>query len=900
MSVSALWAKKAKEGAYWLPLDVHLKDTAEVARKLWREWLPESTKRIIADSIGGDMQEAEKLFIFLAAAHDIGKATPVFQATRTYQNVDLDQRVYEELIKNNFKVKNTRKEYASYADTPHGLASQLLLENAKELNLGEANLNTNAAVILGAHHGKPPDRGYRCVLNSYKQNFGRGVVAWADAQHRLIQLALEYSGYVSLDLIPRPTMVGQVLLSGLIVVADWIASNEKIYQLISLEYSKPVDIETRLHDGWGELDFPQKWFPYLTNNYRDLYAKRFPNEIKEPREMQKAALELAISIEKPGIMVIEAPMGSGKTEAALVVAEVFRDKADSGGVFFALPTQATSNGIFPRLKEWMENLDFELDEKHSINLVHGKAQFHKGFLKLFEGQTEISGDDDEESVAIVHQWFNGRKKGLLADFVVGTIDQLLLMALKQKHVMLRHLGLAGKIVVIDECHAYDAYMSQYLLRALEWLGAYKVPVIVLSATLPIDKRREVVCAYLRNKSITGKWAQSLDYPLITYSDEGIVNHYVIEHKEAQRIVNFEQLPFTTVVDKLEELLSDGGYAGVIMNTVHRAQDMARKLREKFDTDTIKLIHSRFIAADRIVKEDYLRSVLGKESPRSGKLIVVGTQVLEQSLDIDFDVLITDIAPMDLLLQRIGRLHRHNHKRPCRLKNPTCFITGMDGEGFDKGIDVVYDKHLLIRTRDLLDRLAKKTISLPKDISRLVNQTYEKITPAPPEQTKWEARIREKEQRAGKFRMDPPLVESNFTIENWLNTYVDDKHGDASVRDSHEVVDVLVIKKTASFFSMINGKELPIAELEDELAKELACQSVSLPRQFSGIDTIKELRDIADTQISIWQASPWITGELFLVFNEKGAANLCGNKVMYSSQDGLYIDSNRKQYDEKEY
>ena len=161
-------------------------------------------------------------------------------------------------------------------------------------------------------------------------------------------------------------------------------------------------------------------------------------------------------------------MGAGKTEAALVCAEILAAKTKRTGVFFALPTQATSDGIFPRLLDWIKNLD--TDSVHAIELAHGKAQFNEDYqaLRLFGGDANV-GEDEDDGV-IVHQWFGGPKKTLLADFVAGTIDQLLLAALKQKHVMLRHLGLAGKVVVIDECHAYDAYMGQYLYRALNWLG----------------------------------------------------------------------------------------------------------------------------------------------------------------------------------------------------------------------------------------------------------------------------------------------------------------------------------------------------------------------------------------------------------------------------------------------
>ena len=893
MCVSVLWAKKSKEGSYWLPLTVHLKDTAEVAKKLWSKWVPENVKQVIAASIGGSVHDAKMFFIFLAMAHDIGKATPVFQAKRNFKTPDLDKRIYERLLQGGFKVKENREEYSEYEKTPHALASQLLLEESKNLGLSDANLCRNAAVILGAHHGKPPNDGYPEVLGSYRIYFGCGVKAWINAQRELIRLALEHGGYKSLADVPRPTVPGQVLLSGLLIMADWIASDENKFPLVPLDCPSKIDSVKRAQDGWEQLNLPDRWIPFNIRYDEGLYRDRF-HHFSTPNEMQKAALQAANIISKPGIMVIEAPMGLGKTEAALVVAEIFRDKNDSGGVFFALPTQATSDGIFPRLQAWIENLDFDSDEKHSINLVHGKAQFNDEFTKLmlFDGKADVSWDDEEDRAAFVHQWFNGRKKALLADFATGTIDQLLLMALKQKHVMLRHLGLAGKVVIIDECHAYDAYMSQYLKTALKWLGVYGVPVIVLSATLPVDTRREVVCAYLGKEKITGEWAQSHAYPLITYTDDGEVKYHKVKSDEKKLIVKVERLALSDAADRLDDLLSDGGCAGVIMNTVQRAQDMARALRQRFGEDKVRLIHSRFIATDRLATEKELRDVLGRKGARPYKLIVVGTQVLEQSLDIDFDVIVTDVAPMDLLLQRIGRLHRHERIRPEKLRDPICLVTGIDGDGFDKGIDSVYSKHLLMRTRDLLDLDNRRTVSIPEEIADLVNAAYDKNVEPTKEKEEWEKAIRDSERKAETFRMGIPMEKPDKTIVNWLCINVGDdasgKRGDAAVRDSYDSVEVLVVKESCGEFSMMDGTRLPKTELDDELAKQLARQKVALPRMLSHQGTIEELENITRKNAPFWQNSPWISGELFLILDNNNSSTLCGHKLIYTRSDGLRI------------
>ena len=214
-------------------------------------------------------------------------------------------------------------------------------------------------------------------------------------------------------------------------------------------------------------------------------------------------------------------MGIGKTEAALSGVEELIYKKELSGLFFGLPTQATSNGMFKRVEDWLNSLAEENNERLSIHLVHGKAALNEDFAKLSQN---IDQDSPESGGALtVNQWFSGRKKTSLDDFVIGTCDQFLLVSLKQKHLALRHLGFSGKVVVLDEVHAYDSYMSNYLYMSLEWMGAYNIPVIILSATLPIERRIEMLRAYMRGRGL--KWRkvnktndlESSAYPSIIYS-----------------------------------------------------------------------------------------------------------------------------------------------------------------------------------------------------------------------------------------------------------------------------------------------------------------------------------------------------------------------------------------------
>lgn len=913
----SLWAKKSKDGRLlWLPLVIHMSDSASVAKKLWNRWLPHGVKQVLAS--GGDEDLAAKLFIFLAAVHDLGKATPVFQSKQSYPPCrDLDERILEKLAASGLPMRSHR-EFKQATETPHALASQILLE--------QAGCARNIAVIPGAHHGKPPS--YDMLINHgigvYGFNYHleyEGKEAWTAVTQELIGFALNMAGFSSIEDLPIPNMEAQVLLSGLLVMTDWIASNERYFPYIRLEDKlQHHSTHTRIQFAWEQLALPYPWDAGNVWMSLDLYRERFAFV---PNELQSAAVQTAAGIHSSGIIVLEAPMGAGKTEAALACAEILAAKTKRSGVFFALPTQATSDGIFPRLLDWIRNLDS--DSAHAIELAHGKAQFNEEYqtLKLFGGSANVGEDEDDE--VIVHQWFGGTKKTLLADFVAGTIDQLLLAALKQKHVMLRHLGLAGKVVIIDECHAYDAYMGQYLYRALNWLGAYQVPVIVLSATLPASKRQAVVNAYLNSKSNPNcqnsqsdplgrstfrpvqplEWTVSRNYPLITYTDGGLVRQKVVSTNGVSMEVLLDYIGEDELVDRLDALLSDGGCAGVMVNTVKRAQHLTRKLRDRFGEETVRLLHSRFLAPDRAQKELELIRELGKpgeDRKRPEKRIIVGTQVLEQSLDIDFDILFTDICPMDLLLQRIGRLHRHQRTRPEKLKVALCLIMGVDGEAFEAGTATVYDDYLLLRTKALLPH----RLILPEDIPQLVQDTYddERHLFSEPSgyqeaKRKRDKVIADKKESAGKFQIDPPWPEPWQNLASWLDTDVSDRRGEAAVRDTDESLEVLLVQeKDGGRLYLLpwveDGREIPRNEMPDaNCAQAIARQSVRLPPELCKpwmIDkTIEELERLNIERLPEWQKSHWLKGGLALILDEKYSARLCGYRLTYDQEYGLIYE-----------
>ncbi|NLU36778.1 MAG: CRISPR-associated helicase Cas3' [Clostridiales bacterium] len=913
-AAQSIWAKKSSRhgNMLWLPLCVHMADAAYVARRLWNQWLSEGVRQTIIDGIKDeDETKACQLFVFLSCVHDLGKATPVFQVKKAFPlNTELDMQIEEKIQAAGLPLRPS-SDFISAKNTPHSLATQVLLL--------KAGCPVNAAVVLGSHHGKPLEshaiENYEIhAFNYHLEKEGKNE--WTAVQSELLNYALEMAGFSDIKELPDVALKSQVLLSALIIMADWIASNEEYFPYIDIEdIPELLNYKKRVEEAWKKLSLPYPWKASNAWVSIDIYKERFG--FSGANTMQSAVEQAAAEIIEPGIFVLEAPMGSGKTEAALACAEIFASKTNRSGVFFALPTQATSDGILPRMIEWINRLESE--DLHTIELAHSKAQFNEDIqsLRFLNGSTDVG--VDEEMGAFVHQWFGGSKKALLADFVVGTIDQLLLAALKQKHVMLRHLGLAGKVVIIDECHAYDAYMGQYLKRALNWLGVYKVPVIVLSATLPAENRKMVIDAYLNKDLITVQqsdplgrgptvqnkspesWTKSLNYPLITYTDGSRIIQKSISAEESSLKVNIGFISDEQLADKLDELLTEGGCAGIIVNTVKRAQKLASTLSDRFGSEIVRLLHSQFITPDRISLENELRIELGKPeiSIRPSKRIVIGTQVLEQSLDIDFDALFTDICPMDLLLQRIGRLHRHNRPRPEKLKKATCFVLGVKDEGFEEGSEAVYGKYLLMRTKAMLPPI----INIPKDIPSLVQDVYDDNLDLEPEpagyieaKEKHKKLVKNKEKKAGTFRLNLPWPGFSYNLLGWLNKNITDQHGEAAVRDTDESIEVLLLQQKRDgriyFLPWLEGgQELSLDTVPDRyLAMAIARQRIRLPRILCtpwNIDrTIDELERMNSRLFYAWQESAWLRGELILLLDHNFSAELCGYHLIYDKNLGL--------------
>ena len=876
--------KAAFNGENWLPLWMHSMDTAEIMAKLLEDWLPKQTVSACAT----EQYELARLCRFVALMHDIGKLTPVF-ASKIMEQLPVQRERLKALGLPVFSIRD----FPNAKQTPHAKAGEAIL-----LDLG---CSPGVASVVGCHHGKPQER-KPSVLN-YGENYyaaDRLREKWETLQKEFFSWGLSEAGYSSASEIPEISQAAQVVLAGLLIMADWIASNENYFPHLLTDENMDLSAwPARTDAAWEKICLPEAWTPASFAMDDSGFAERFGFS---PNVVQAMVID-AVNDASGGLFILEAQMGVGKTEAALAAAEILASRSGSGGVYFGLPTQATANGLFPRLKSWAEGQAEKT--QRAIRLAHSMAELNEEYRSIFRGTADTNADGEHEERLIVHEWFNGRKQALLSDFVIGTVDQLLMAALKQRHVMLRHLGLAGKVVILDECHAYDAYMNQYLDRTLNWLGAYHVPVIVLSATLPEQRRAELIKAYLNNKieEADNKWRTERAYPLLTWTEGRSVRQCTAVMEEKDKQIAVQNLDQTELLQLLRELTKSGACCGIIVNTVRAAQELARKIAEALPDAKRVLLHARFVATDRAEKETILLSSAGKNAlaeSRSG-LIVIGTQVLEQSLDIDFDVLFTQLCPMDLLLQRIGRLFRHKRKRPEVCGIPRCYILDRDKEP-DAGSRAVYGDWLLLRTRELLPDF----VNIPGSIPELVQETYQEPNPEQLDEIHrkaWEKHadsVKTQKEKAKNYRIPKPSERRSSTLDGWLNVEspesVDGARGEAAVRDGEPNIAVLVMQRhTDDRVTFLpwqeGGREVDPSHMpDDETARQIARQKLTLPLSFSlyGRDeqTIRELETRNRRELAEWQNSSWLSGELILLLDDSLCAELCGQHIRYTQEYGL--------------
>ena len=968
-----VWAKSGydPESRRWLPLWLHLLDSAALAGHLAEHWLAPTVQDLIerefADSASGlaPVDEFCLLASWTAGVHDVGKCTPAFSC----QVTSLDDRMAEVGLRHEHVDTNERRKL------PHALAGHLILRSWLTGEHGWAPGAAQAlASVVGAHHGIPPTRAALTNDLSGHEHL-LGDEAWAATQRELLELVTARTG--AGPLLPgwgrhRWSQPFLVELSGLVIVADWLASTESYFPLLpldddGLDHLAPDAHAERVATGRSRLEIPAPWHPRDEGADPDvLLTQRFelPGRARAT-DVQARTLEEARTMELPGMLIVEESTGGGKTEAALMAAEVLAARTGRAGVLFALPTQATTDAMFSRELSWLERIEEAYaaggaPSDFAVQLVHGRARLNeearvlrrRGYeirdrlLGALGGQADsvprpagIGWDEEEARTSrtastkrrrradlAILAWFNGRKKTMLADFVVTTVDHLLFEAMRAPHLAMRHLGLSRKVVVVDEVHSYSTYMNVYLDRALTWLASYGVPVVLLSATLSEARCTALVDAYRRGLRLAAgeqvprtPALQTLRTPFPCLVTAGRERTEVTATSASGRrsTVRLRRLTKDALVPLLTEALADGGCALVVRNTVRRAQETYELLRETFGED-VGLNHARFTIGDRLAKDaDLLRRFGPPRSrpDRPHRAVVVATQVVEQSLDVDFDLLVSDLAPIDLVLQRMGRLHRHDRPRPPRLATPTCYIdylpsTASDDPAVEPGAKAIYGEQDMLMSAAALDRVldGPGVVTVPDDVHDLIEAVYGADAPVPPrwQETVSQAREAYEAERSNKFKSaqgflldEPKKSRRSTSLVGWLHTTASDNEekGRAQVRDGEDSLEVILLD-----LHRVGGQEeprtlpcqpggtvhiIPTDRVPDpKVVRAMALSAVRLPASLSNTRVIDQVIDELERWVvPAWQDEPQLRGQLFLLL-EDGRAHLGGKTLEYSPTTGL--------------
>ena len=610
-------------------------------------------------SVLSGVDDADRLvnwLVFLLALHDIGKFSNGFQALRPDLLLELQGRESD----------------APY-DYRHDVLGYLLLQSRFDAFLNSCgitdtdnedwwDLNQPWLSAITGHHGRPPILPVQPSPGEVEAQFPACVSSDAFEWVRLSAKLFLHDGI--------PFTVGNYdrlfssfrkvswMVAGLAVAADWIGSNSEWFPFDS--------VTTDAQEYWELKALPQAQEAVAQAGMRPSrpgpsrsISSLWPH-IEEATSLQSLAQSVELSSE-PMLIVVEEVTGGGKTEAALLLAHRLMVEGGAQGLYFALPTMATANAMFDRVGSVYRDF-FETAASPSIALAHSQRALR---LALERTRTDLPYSQTESTASLdCAAWLSdSRKKSLLAEVGVGTIDQALVGVLPIRHQSLRLWGLAGKVLIADEIHAADSYELELLARLLQFHAAAGGSAILLSATLPLATRDRLAASFLKGAGSAPAPLPERAFPCLSVvAPTSSTTVPVASRTSASRRVAVDFLERVTSAEEFLVAAAEAGSCACwIRNTVADAVEAYRSLANRLHVGTVDLFHSRFTVEDRARIEQRVLSRVGSDSsPESRKgYVLIATQVVEQSLDLDFDEMVSDLAPIDLLVQRAGRLHRHS-------------------------------------------------------------------------------------------------------------------------------------------------------------------------------------------------------------------------------------------------
>jgi CRISPR-associated endonuclease/helicase Cas3 len=899
-----LWGKTKRnkpDPGVFHPALFHMLDVGNVARELLSERASPRWRYALANALNVEADTLANWLPYFVALHDIGKISGAFQSLNKEQLARLRHEGFT----------------LDVMDIPHAHITQIYLERMLPQMFGETSSKMPQALseALGGHHGKfahPDDdiKTARRLLNTEPEEW-KSLRGMADAILKNELLKREIKTLSD----PANVSAAIMTLTGFAILCDWLGSDERYFRpapnIGLAEYAKQSrDFAAQAAHNSGLLLAAQS---NASAAVQSLFSDLMPL-----RPLQWAIEDIPNEIlQSPTLTIIEAPTGEGKTEAALALAHRIARITGTDELYYALPTMATSNQMFGRLQAHLEK---RLGLSTTVKLVHGQAYLIEADLlaetpvaaiqPLENGEVKPEAKANESVT-----WFNSSKRALLAPFGVGTIDQAELAALNVKHAALRMMGLVGKVVIVDEVHAYDMYMTTVLERLLRWLAIMNTSVILLSATLPKSRRKRLADAFGIKVALDDEKANL--YPnLLVLSDKG-VHQASPAVWQPHRTIALRKLHCSdeAAPEKAKWLLdavTSGGCVCWITNTVRRAQRIFEELLKSAPPDVgLQLLHSQLPLEERQRREDSLKDKYGRTGNRPTKGIVVGTQVLEQSLDLDFDVMASDLAPMDLLLQRAGRLHRHERARPATHDIPRLWLNfeqTSDGDlklGADR---TIYAEFIMRQTLQLLK--GRTHIELPQDYRALIEAVYADQPPSDdsPLCDAWDNLQAQQQRAVGEARqrlLPEPHPRDSFakTAAMRVTFEEDENRADwfvAKTRLGERTLNIIPLERAGDFIVLDTDERLSVqAEAPRDAQRHLLRRHLRISHQGT-INAIE--KEAEQNETKLFTESPllkgfyplWLTKGTTAVKTERGTL-----KITLNPDLGLVIEKEGKANDTDE-
>lgn len=814
-----------RKGNETLSVLQHLQDVYSVGKYIYNNIVCEDIK----EHLKNEINRPEEFFYFICLIHDIGKFSKDFQ---------------NQILENNNKSNHV------------SLGSEIMYNYYYD-NFNEENYDrTVVHEVICSHHGFSRDNDSSGITSDLYEEGLEELEKCKFIEYIIEQLNLEVK-----DILLKISKINYStvkILSGLLILSDWIGSNIEIFPHTCGDISEERELNA--------IKQLNKYFNFnelLKYNDADIFYKDIFGF--SPSEFQKDVFN-CVDVVNNRLFIIEAPTGSGKTEAALSIAYRYLSSNVRNGIYVSMPTCATSNALFARYNNFLNKI-------YNTNDINLKLQHSKSDLFFEKNKKQNENYLDSNT-------FDFKLSGL-NNFVIGTVDHVLKTSLSIKHFTMLQTAVINHVLIFDEVHSYDYEMRKILLSTITDLSQTNTPIIILSATLDKEFKNKIKEAYNTVLDNDNSVKDKRNKPFQLYRDKSDLikeingyNYFKEQAKDVYINLKLQDEEYNDVerdVDSIyNKIMEIGckGYYGIIVNTVKRSQDIYNGLINKgININNIKLLHSRFISGEKEIITSSIINRLGKSGFKDREddfYIVVSTQIVEQSIDIDFDCLFTDLSPMDALLQRIGRLHRHeqnNKIRPENLKEPKCFILNTKKVVHNKEFSTApYATYLINKSHRLLRKIEIECnnnknnnnndgffILKNNDTQRLINETYlykegeslfnnENLG-----YEKFKSIIYNSENEAYKN------IDSN---RNLLNLEAND---DVSVRNTLITMEVCCLLKdynSEKYHSIIDGEEVSITE--DNMLKLLE-NSITLPNKLikacDGYNNLKNtLYDIDDNFI----------------------------------------------------